>query len=40
LNHSNGILGGVAGIYNQFSYQDEMREALYLWADTVNVITK
>jgi integrase len=40
LNHSNGILGGVAGIYNRFGYQDEMREALNLWADTVNEITK
>jgi hypothetical protein len=33
LNQSNGILGGVAGIYNQFSYFDEIREALNLWAD-------
>jgi hypothetical protein len=40
LNHSNGILGGVAGIYNRFGYQDEMREALRPWADTVNEITK
>jgi hypothetical protein len=40
LNHSNGILGGVAGIYNRFGYQDEMREALNLWADTIKEITK
>jgi integrase len=40
LNHSNGILGGVAGIYNRHSYQDEIYEALKLWADTVNEITE
>ena len=39
LNHSTGILGGAAGRYNRFSYLDEMREALDLWADTVGEIT-
>ena len=32
LNHSSGILGGVAGIYNRFEYLPEMRFALDLWA--------
>lgn len=32
LNHTTGILGGVAGIYNRFGYIDEMREALESWA--------
>ena len=32
LNHSSGILGGVAGIYNRFEYLPEMRLALDLWA--------
>ncbi len=31
LNHTSGSLSGVAGIYNQYEYQDEMREALVLW---------
>ncbi|MFN0218244.1 MAG: tyrosine-type recombinase/integrase [Hyphomicrobium sp.] len=32
LNHTGGALGGVAGIYNRFAYQPEMRAALELWA--------
>jgi integrase len=32
LNHTGGTLGGVAGIYNRFNYQDEMRDALDRWA--------
>ena len=32
LNHTNGILGGVAGIYNRFGYDDEKRHALETWA--------
>ena len=31
LNHSSGTISGVAAIYNRFSYQDEMREAIMLW---------
>ena len=31
LNHTTGVLGGVAGIYNRFSYLPEMREALEAW---------
>jgi integrase len=40
LNHSNGTLGGVAGIYNRFDYQNEMREALNLWADEIDEIIR
>jgi integrase len=32
LNHVSGSLGGVAGIYNRFGYEPEMRDALDLWA--------
>jgi len=31
LNHSSGTFAGVAGVYNRFSYVDEMRAALELW---------
>jgi integrase len=39
LNHTGGALGGVAGIYNRFSYQPEMRTALELWARHVQDLT-
>ena len=32
LNHLSGALGGVAGVYNRFSYTDEMRRAWSAWA--------
>lgn len=32
LNHQTGILGGVTGTYNRFSYLDEMRRALNAWS--------
>ena len=32
LNHTGGTLGGVAGIYNRFSYLPDMRSALETWA--------
>jgi integrase len=35
LNHTTGILGGVAGIYNRFQYLPEMRAALELWAEQI-----
>ncbi|MFN0135089.1 MAG: tyrosine-type recombinase/integrase [Phycisphaerae bacterium] len=35
LNHTTGTLGGVAGIYNRFQYQPEMRRALELWAEQI-----
>lgn len=31
LNHVSGTFAGVAGIYNRFRYEDEMREALTVW---------
>lgn len=36
LNHVSGTFGGVAGIYNRFEYQSEMRAALELWAQHVD----
>jgi integrase len=35
LNHVSGTFAGVAGVYNRFQYQDEMRTALTLWANHV-----
>jgi integrase len=32
LNHVSGILGGVAGVYNRFGYENEKRHALETWA--------
>ena len=32
LNHKSGVFGGVAGVYNRFEYQDEMRAGLNRWA--------
>ena len=31
LNHTTGTFGGVAGVYNRFNYQSEMRSALEAW---------
>jgi integrase len=31
LNHVSGTFAGVAGVYNRFQYQDEMRAALAKW---------
>lgn len=31
LNHVSGTFAGVAGIYNRFKYDDEMRQALEAW---------
>ncbi len=33
LNHSSGIISGVASVYNRYQYQSEMREALNNWAE-------
>ena len=35
LNHSGGIVSGVAAIYNRHSYVAECKDALQLWADHV-----
>lgn len=32
LNHVSGTFAGVAGVYNRFQYQDEMRSAMERWA--------
>ena len=39
LNHTGGTLGGIAGIYNRFSYLPEMREALSMWAHRVTKVS-
>jgi integrase len=31
LNHTSGIVSGIAAVYNLFQYQDERREALDKW---------
>lgn len=38
LNHVSGHKGGVAGVYNRATYEDEMREALERWANHVDGI--
>lgn len=35
LNHVSGSFGGVAGIYNRYSYQDEMKEACAQYEDHI-----
>ena len=40
LNHSSGKLGGVAGIYNRYSYRAEMLAALERWAAHVEAIAQ
>lgn len=38
LNHVSGFRGGVAGVYNVFSYLPEKTEALMLWAAHVELL--
>ncbi len=40
LNHVSGTFAGVAGVYNRFQYQDEMRAALEKWAKHVDCLTR
>jgi integrase len=40
LNHSSGIVSGVAGVYNRYSYLKEKQDALDLWADKLEAIVK
>jgi integrase len=40
LNHVSGHKAGVAGIYNRARYEADMRQALQLWADHLDQITK
>jgi integrase len=39
LNHSSGIISGVAAVYNRHHYTTEIGEALQLWANHVRKIT-
>src|SRR5262249_43229549 len=39
LSHVSGHKAGVAGIYNRARYENEMRQALELWANEVDEIT-
>ena len=39
LNHQQGQLGGVAGIYNRFGYLPEMRDALQKWEAELTRLT-
>ena len=39
LNHVSGSLGGIAGIYNRYSYADETRKAWDAWAAHLLQIT-
>ncbi|MFM9941223.1 MAG: tyrosine-type recombinase/integrase [Hyphomicrobiaceae bacterium] len=38
LNHVSGTFSGVAGIYNRFRYEDEMRAALIAWEKALRAI--
>ena len=38
LNHRSGHKGGVAGIYNRSSYQNEVRDALLRWSEHVRAL--
>lgn len=38
LNHTSGIISGVAAVYNQYQYDNEKTEALQTWADHVDMI--
>jgi integrase len=40
LNHVSGSFGGVVGVYQRYSYADEMREALEKWATKLFVATE
>jgi len=39
LNHTTGVLGGVAGVYNRFKYREEVRQALALWVAHVQQLS-
>lgn len=40
LNHKTGIVSGVAATYNRHAYFDEKREALEIWAQKIQELTK
>ncbi|MAH83533.1 MAG: hypothetical protein CBB68_04120 [Rhodospirillaceae bacterium TMED8] len=35
LNHTTGIIGGVAAVYNRYGYDKEKRRALEAWESVV-----
>ena len=35
LNHVSGSFAGVAGVYNRYSYMDEMKDAVQLYEDWI-----
>ena len=38
LNHASGTISGVAAVYNQFRYMDEMRAGIGAWEKRLSVI--
>jgi hypothetical protein len=39
LKHRPGTLGGIAGVYNRFGYDAQMRDALETWSKHVEKVT-
>ena len=40
LNHVSGSFGGIVGVYNRHSFNEEKRAALGLWADHVEYVVE
>jgi integrase len=40
LNHRSGTISGIAAVYQTFTYADEKRRALQLWADRLDAIVR
>jgi hypothetical protein len=40
LNHSGGVISGVAAIYNRHTYEAEKKRALMAWAREIERIAK
>lgn len=38
LNHTSGIISGVAAVYNQYQYDSEKTDALQMWADHLDLL--
>ena len=38
LNHSSGIISGVAAVYNRYDYKEEMKAALFAWGKKLEII--
>jgi integrase len=38
LNHSSGVISGIAAVYNTYSYQKEMRAAVFRWEKQIREI--